>query len=93
MAERFQTRGSGYHAVIPAFGQGTFSVRATQPQHVPPRQTARIAAEGAPNVEQIVIADLDLSKLVDNGLSGTPIPLPDKRIDVYENAVEVLSAI
>lgn len=52
-----------------------------------------IAAEGAPNVEQIVIADVDLSKLVDNRISGTTIPLHDKRIDVYENEVEVVSAI
>ncbi len=52
-----------------------------------------IAAEGAPNVEQIVIADVDLSRLVDNRISGTTIPLHDKRIDVYENEVEVVSAI
>ena len=52
-----------------------------------------IAAEGAPNVEQIVIADLDLSKLVDNRLSGTTIPLHDKRVDVSENEVEIVSTL
>lgn len=51
-----------------------------------------IAAEGVPNVEQIVIADVDLSKLIDNRINGTTIPLHDKRIDVYKNQVEVVSA-
>lgn len=52
-----------------------------------------IAAEGVPNSEQIVIADVDLSKLVDNRITGTTIPLHDKRVDVYANAVEVISAL
>ncbi|MHB1248049.1 MAG: nitrilase-related carbon-nitrogen hydrolase [Polaromonas sp.] len=39
-----------------------------------------IAAEGAPNMEQIVIADVDLGKLVMNRVSGTTIPLYDKRL-------------
>ena len=52
-----------------------------------------IAAEGAPNVEQIVIADVDLSKLVDNRISGTTIPLHDKRTDVYANEVEIVSTL
>jgi len=51
-----------------------------------------IAAEGVPNAEQIVIADVDLSKLVDNRITGTTIPLHDKRIDVYTNEVEVVRA-
>ncbi|MBE2261308.1 MAG: carbon-nitrogen hydrolase family protein [Burkholderiaceae bacterium] len=50
-----------------------------------------IAAEGVPNMEQIVIADVDLGKLVSNRVNGTTIPLYDKRLDVYENAVEVVS--
>lgn len=51
-----------------------------------------IAAEGVPNMEQIVIADVDLAKLVTNRVSGTTIPLYDKRVDVYANEVEVVSA-
>ncbi len=46
-----------------------------------------IAAEGIPNTEQIVIADLDLSLLEENRLNGTTIPLYDKRKDVYESKV------
>lgn len=49
-----------------------------------------IAAEGEPNMEQIVIADVDLGKLVANRISGTTIPLYDKRVDVYENEVELV---
>lgn len=49
-----------------------------------------IAAEGVANMEQIVIADVDLSKLVTNRVNGTTIPLYDKRVDVYENEVEVI---
>ena len=51
-----------------------------------------IAAEGVPNMEQIVIADVDLAKLVSNRVNGTTIPLYDKRVDVYDNAVEVVAA-
>ena len=49
-----------------------------------------IAAEGVPNMEQIVIADVDLGKLVMNRVSGTTIPLYDKRIDMYDNDVEIV---
>jgi predicted amidohydrolase len=49
-----------------------------------------IAAEGTPNVEQIVVADVDLKDLESNRLSGTTIPLYDKRKDVYEHPVEVI---
>ena len=49
-----------------------------------------IAAEGTPNVEQIIVADVDLADLESNRLNGTTIPLYDKRKDVYENAVEVI---
>lgn len=51
-----------------------------------------IAAEGVPNMEQIVIADVDLAKLVNNRVNGTTIPLYDKRVDVYANPVEVVAA-
>lgn len=51
-----------------------------------------IAAEGVPNMEQIVIADVDLAKLVSNRVNGTTIPLYDKRVDVYKNAVDVVTA-
>ncbi len=47
-----------------------------------------IAAEGTPNVEQIVVAEVDLADLERNRVHGTTIPLYDKRKDVYENAVE-----
>jgi predicted amidohydrolase len=50
-----------------------------------------IAAEGTPNLEQIVIADLHLPLLEANRISGTTIPLYDKRKDVYENPVEVVT--
>ncbi|MBU0747113.1 MAG: carbon-nitrogen hydrolase family protein [Gammaproteobacteria bacterium] len=49
-----------------------------------------IAAEGVPNMEQVVIADVDLAKLVTNRVNGTTIPLYDKRKDVYANVVEVV---
>jgi predicted amidohydrolase len=49
-----------------------------------------IAAEGVPNMEQIVIADVDLGKLVTNRVNGTTIPLYDKRVDIYNNDVEVV---
>ena len=52
-----------------------------------------IAAEGVPNMEQIVIADVDLSKLVTNRVMGTTIPLYDKRVDVYDNQVEIIPTV
>ncbi|MBX3611460.1 MAG: carbon-nitrogen hydrolase family protein [Hydrogenophaga sp.] len=50
-----------------------------------------IAAEGVPNMEQIVIADVDLGKLISNRVNGTTIPLYDNRIDVYEKDVDVIT--
>ena len=50
-----------------------------------------IAAEGTPNVEQIVVAEVDLNDLETNRVKGTTIPLYDKRKDVYENPVEIVS--
>ncbi|MGH8679655.1 MAG: hypothetical protein ACREUQ_15070 [Burkholderiales bacterium] len=50
-----------------------------------------IAAEGTPNVEQIVIANLDLETLTENRINGTTIPLYDKRTEVYDNPIEVVS--
>ena len=50
-----------------------------------------IAAEGVPNMEQIVIADVDLAKLVNNRVNGTTIPLYDKRTDIYDDEVEIVS--
>ncbi|MCL4746971.1 MAG: carbon-nitrogen hydrolase family protein [Burkholderiaceae bacterium] len=49
-----------------------------------------IAAEGTPNLEQIVIADVYLPSLEGNRVNGTTIPLYDKRKDVYENPVELV---
>ncbi|MBC53030.1 MAG: hypothetical protein CMQ34_04250 [Gammaproteobacteria bacterium] len=49
-----------------------------------------IAAEGTPNIEQIVVADVDLQDLVTNRLSGTTIPLYDKRKEIYERPVEII---
>ncbi len=51
-----------------------------------------VAAEGVPNMEQIVIADVDLSKLVSNRINGTTIPLYDKRVQIYDTDVEVIQA-
>ena len=48
-----------------------------------------IAAEGTPNTEQIVIADVDLALLDENRVNGTTIPLYDKRRDIYESQVVV----
>lgn len=44
-------------------------------------------------MEQIVIADVDLGKLVMNRIRSTTIPLYDKRIDVYDNDVEIVSTL
>ena len=52
-----------------------------------------ITAEGVPNMEQIVIADVDLGKLLMNRVSGATIPLDDKRVDVYDNDVEIVSTV
>ena len=49
-----------------------------------------IAAEGIPNTEQVVIADVDLELLFANRLDGTTIPLYDKRADLYAAKVEVV---
>ena len=49
-----------------------------------------IAAEGTPNIEQIIVADVDLNDLQTNRLNGTTIPLYDKRKDVYDNPVDVV---
>tara|TARA_R110002073_G_scaffold254322_2_gene416953 strand:- start:78 stop:797 length:720 start_codon:yes stop_codon:yes gene_type:complete len=50
-----------------------------------------IAAEGTPNIEQIVVADVDLNDLISNRTNGTTIPLYDKRKDIYDNPVEIIS--
>jgi predicted amidohydrolase len=52
-----------------------------------------IAAEGVPNMEQVIIADVDLRKLVNNRIHGTTIPLYDMRHDIYESNVEVISTL
>lgn len=52
-----------------------------------------IAAEGVPNMEQIIIADVDLRKLVNNRIHGTTIPLYDMRHDIYESNVAVISTL
>jgi len=49
-----------------------------------------IAAEGTPNLEQIVVADVNLDNLLKNRINGTTIPLYDKRHDVYDNPVEII---
>ena len=50
-----------------------------------------IAAEGVVNMEQIIIADVDLDALMLNRSNGTTIPLYDKRREVYDNPVETIS--
>ncbi|MCP5335597.1 MAG: hypothetical protein H7A08_07945 [Oceanospirillaceae bacterium] len=49
-----------------------------------------IAAEGTFNIEQIVVADVDLSDLESGRINGTTIPLYDKRKDAYTHPVEVI---
>ena len=51
-----------------------------------------IAAEGEINMEQIVIADVDLNILAQNRINGTTIPLYDKRREIYQNPVDIVSA-
>lgn len=51
-----------------------------------------ITADGVPNMEQVVIVDVDLAKLVNNRVNGTTILLYDKRVDVYDNAVDIVTA-
>lgn len=51
-----------------------------------------VAAEGVVNMEQVVIADVDLDALAQNRINGTTIPLYDKRRDFYGNAVELVPA-
>ena len=48
-----------------------------------------IAAEGIINLEQIIIADLELDLLDENRIKGTTIPLMDKRQDVYSKVAIV----
>ena len=50
-----------------------------------------IAAEGTPNMEQIVVADVNLDNLLKNRISGTTIPLYDKRKDIYNRPVEIVA--
>ncbi len=52
-----------------------------------------IAAEGVVNMEQVVIADVDLDALTQNRLNGTTIPLYDKRRDIYLDQVDIVSAL
>ncbi|MCP5268111.1 MAG: carbon-nitrogen hydrolase family protein [Zoogloeaceae bacterium] len=52
-----------------------------------------IAAEGVVNMEQVVIADVDLDALTQNRLNGTTIPLYDKRREIYDDPVEIVSAV
>jgi preprotein translocase subunit SecB len=51
-----------------------------------------IAAEGVTNMEQVVVADVDLDALMQNRINGTTIPLYDKMREVYSNPVEIVSA-
>ena len=50
-----------------------------------------IAAEGTPNIEQIVIADVQTDALQENRINGSVIPLDDKRRDVYARQVELVT--
>lgn len=50
-----------------------------------------IAAEGTTNIEQIVVAGVDLDDLQSSRIKGTTIPLHDKRRDVYAHAVEIVT--
>lgn len=68
----------------------------TEVQRIPEQQVVRIAAvqyllrsihhwSGLEDQVRFVVADVDFRKLVDNRISGTTIPLHDKRADVYQN--------
>lgn len=50
-----------------------------------------IAAEGVSNSEQVVVADVDLGALAQNRLNGSTMPLRDKRPEVYQSPVEIVS--
>ena len=52
-----------------------------------------IAAEGVVNMEQVVVADVDLDALTQNRLNGTTIPLYDKRREIYLTPVDIVSAV
>jgi len=52
-----------------------------------------LAAIGVVNMEQVVIADVDLDALTQNRINGTTIPLYDKRREVYQDPVEIVSAL
>ena len=52
-----------------------------------------IAAEGVINMEQVVVADVDLDALTQNRLNGTTIPLYDKRREIYLDQVDIISAL
>lgn len=49
-----------------------------------------IASEGVTNMEQVVVADVDLDALMQNRINGTTIPLYDKMREVYQNPVDVI---
>lgn len=49
-----------------------------------------IAAEGVTNMEQVVVADVDLDALMQNRINGTTIPLYDKMRDVYQDPVSIV---
>ena len=49
-----------------------------------------IAAEGTANIEQVIVAEVDLKDLESNRIKGSTIPLYDKRKDVYEHPVEIV---
>jgi len=51
-----------------------------------------IAAEGVTNMEQVVVADVDLDALMQNRINGTTIPLYDKMREAYQNPVEIVKA-
>ncbi|MFZ5502444.1 MAG: carbon-nitrogen hydrolase family protein [Pseudomonadota bacterium] len=51
-----------------------------------------IAAEGVINMEQVVVADVDLDALMQNRINGTTIPLYDKRREIYDDPVAVVVA-
>jgi hypothetical protein len=47
----------------------------------------RIAAEGSVNQEQMVIADVDLKLLEEQGINGTVLPLNDLIKDAYDRVI------
>ena len=75
------------HPVGGEHGRPTRAVRHLHPERLPLPARRRRRAQCEPNVETVVVADLDLETLRRNRVDGTVRPWRDRRLDLYE-AVE-----